>query len=494
MSASNQHDHRRGAGRLAGGLRGLREARGGQVAVIFALLLPVIALLIAGVIDASFALDGRTQLQDATDAAALAVAASVAEDPNATVAALKTIAENTLAVDYRGAPPTITDFHVCAPVQNDCTDGATTLANGSVKLATTASAPCTMASLAPAFCATGSSQTVGADTVASINLGRTVQLNIVMDASASMIVGATPADVDAISAWVSGHWSLVKPLDPLQNGDNPPCAFACHDIDGATQPLDVATGLTNAHKARVTLANGKVVPATTRFEVMTAAAGDLINHVQAVGGNPRNLKNTYLFNIFSFDKTLLQHGAQDISTYAAANAAVSQVSPGLDTYLNDALTQLVTKVGSNGNGTAKAPLKFVVLVTDGLQSDRGANWNGPSTYDAKWNFAPTYESGFGAPLDSTICQTMKSNGVILAVLETPYVPLDGQDPHVQPYEKTVRHTIYPGGPKTPSVVSAAMSDCASPGYYYQAVNSSDISTGFQSLTDQFLARSATIVQ
>ncbi|MGH6991933.1 MAG: TadE/TadG family type IV pilus assembly protein, partial [Caulobacteraceae bacterium] len=34
--------------------------RGGQVAILFALLLPVLALFIAGVLDVSFALNART--------------------------------------------------------------------------------------------------------------------------------------------------------------------------------------------------------------------------------------------------------------------------------------------------------------------------------------------------------------------------------------------------------------------------------------------------
>jgi len=78
------------------------------------------------------------------------------------------------------------------------------------------------------------------------------------------------------------------------------------------------------------------------------------------------------------------------------------------------------------------------------------------------------------------------------VLETPYVPLTGQSPNVQPYEKTVRHTIYPGGPSGSSVISSALQTCASTGYYFQATNSSQIATGFLTLADKFLEQSAYI--
>ena len=80
------------------------------------------------------------------------------------------------------------------------------------------------------------------------------------------------------------------------------------------------------------------------------------------------------------------------------------------------------------------------------------------------------------------------------MLETPYVPLTGQDPKYAPYETSVRHVIYPYGPNTASVVSAALQACASAGYYYQANSSSDIATGFAALTDKFIANSAAIAQ
>ena len=82
----------------------------------------------------------------------------------------------------------------------------------------------------------------------------------------------------------------------------------------------------------------------------------------------------------------------------------------------------------------------------------------------------------------------------MSALETPYVPLTGQDPNEQLYELFVRHNIYPGGPNGPSAVSTALQSCASTGYYYQASNSSQISSGFTSLTDKFLASTAYVKQ
>jgi Flp pilus assembly protein TadG len=461
--------------------------RRASVATVAALVFPVIVLLGLGGTDAAMALNAKENLQNATDAAALAVSAATVQNPNTAEATLKLTAQAVLTNDFPGGQTQITGFHVCAPVQNDCTSGATTLKMNTVSMTTTAIAPCNLC------IGGGSTTTVNAATTTVIGFGATIQLNVVMDSSASMIVGATPADVTTIANWVSANWNAVKPTDPAPcyggggtcgTSDKPPCAFACHDVGSSTTAANVATGLSNATAAG----------ATTRFAVMTSAAQQLVTHVQTEAtNNALFAKNTYVFNIYSFDTTLHQYGQTNLS-YSAAQTAITSVSPGLDTYLSTIMSSLITKVGSNGTGaSATSPLKFVILVTDGLQSDRNNNWVCSSNvYDPAWSFSPTCIGGYASPISSTQCQSLKNNGVVLAVLETPYVPLTGQSPVVQPYEKTVRHTIYPNGPNTASVVSSALSSCASSGYYFQATNSSDIATGFLTLADKFLEQSAYI--
>jgi hypothetical protein len=351
-----------------------------------------------------------------------------------------------------------------------------------------------------------------------IGFGSTLQLNIVMDSSASMIVGATPADVTNISNWVTAHWNSVKPGDPspYTNNDNPPCAFACHDEGDSTTAADIAQGLTNATAAG----------ATTRFTVMIGAANQLITHVVSLlNANSHLAQNNYVFNVYSFDTAIHKYGSSNMTCTAAAGGcngptnAVSAVVPGLDTDLNTLMAKFAASsgtnaIGANGTGaSAASPLKFMILVTDGLQSSRDNNWGGSTvSSDPAWGPYPSlnpqngayptasdnarasssslplliHSGAFDGPIDTTNCTKLKNEGVVLAVLETPYVPLDGQDGHVQPYEQTVRHTIYPGGPGSPSTLSTALSACASTGYYFQAVNSTDIATGFLALTDKFV--------
>jgi Flp pilus assembly protein TadG len=502
-----------------GRLRGLIKDRRANVYVIFALTAPVLLVMIGAGIDYSFAFGSKRTLQDATDAATLAVSAAVAKNPNTTEPTLQTLAQNVLNADFPQAP-TIKEFHVCAPVQADCTSSAGSMANDTVLLSTSATAPCTMSALVPLICnaSAGAAQKISVSTSTVIGFGANMQLNLVLDTSASMIVGATPSDVTLIANWMSystttttcdkhgqncvtttdyPNWNAMMPNDPgpAFSGDNPQCAFACHDLGGSTTSANIAEGLANAHTAN----------ATTRFDVMIAAGEQLLNHVQAETSSSTVLaKNIYKFNIYSFDTTLHKWGSSNMDNTTALGVFTgNQIQPGLDTYIDNSMSTLASNsyVGHNGNGSSTAsPLKFVMLVTDGLQSDRNNNWGCTWTNSTAWGALTDDRgqpqqtckpsTGFDKPMNTANCTTMKNNGIVVAVLETPYVPLSGEDQHVLPYERTVQATIYPGGPNTASTVSAALQACATTGYYFQASNASDIATGFISLTDKFLSQSS----
>jgi Flp pilus assembly protein TadG len=461
--------------------RRLARDRRGNVAITFALVGVLLILLVFAGVDLSNAFAARNSLQDATDSAALAVATEVSRNPNEGKGQLKQIAKGMLAANFHQGNLTLTDFHVCSGNGNDCTDGSgQKMQMNTVTLQTTADAPCLLFGLSPLCGAQGALIPVKAATTTTINFGVTLQLNIVMDSSASMIVGATQTDVNTIANWTANNWSLVKPGDPppYTNSDNPPCAFACHDVGGATTNADIALGLTHAHAAG----------ATTRFDVMITAAKSLINHLSAeAASSSRVPQDSFVFNVMSFDTALHSYGTAN-TDFAGALTAIDQVSPSLDTWLSTAMGQLVTQVGANGNGTStSSPLKFLILVTDGLQSDRGANWSCSNwALDPAWGNYNTCYGGFATTINTAQCAQLKSNGVIVAVLETPYVPLTGQSPNVAPYEKTVRHVIFPAGPGGASTVSTALQTCASAGYYFQAANAADIATGFTTLTDKFI--------
>jgi Flp pilus assembly protein TadG len=456
-----------------------------NVALTFALVGLLLIILVFAAVDISDAFATRNALQDATDASALAVATEVSKNPTESAAQLQTLASGMLGADFHQGAATITAFHVCTATSNDCTGPSGPMQMNTVMLQTSASAPCLLAGLSSLCGAQGALIPVNGSATTSINFGVTLQLNILMDSSASMIVGATQNDVNLISSWVSANWSQVKPGDPppYTGADNPPCAFACHDVGAATQPSDIATGLTNAHAAG----------ATTRFDVMIQAAQGLITHLQTET-QQATAQNNLVFNVMSFDTSLHSYG-QANTDFNGATAAIGQVSPGLDTWMATAMGQVIQQLGAGGNGTSAAsPLKFLIIVTDGLQSDRSNNWACSSWgNDTAWNYNPTCYGGYATSISNGQCSQLKANGVTVAVLETPYVPLTGQSPNVQPYEKTVRHVLFPGGPNTASAISQALQACASSGYYFQATSSSQIATGFTTLTDKFIDSTTRIV-
>jgi len=108
------------------------------------------------------------------------------------------------------------------------------------------------------------------------------------------------------------------------------------------------------------------------------------------------------------------------------------------------------------------------------------------------------------PFDNSYCTYLKNNGVVVAVLETPYVPLFGEDPGVfhnsgaagyaGSYERNGLYAQYPNGYGTQSALTygndgaSGLKGCASPGYYYQASSDTAISTGFVTLFNQFVGQ------
>ena len=451
-----------------------------------------------GVIDLTVLDTTKVRLQDATDSAALAVSAADTKNSSTPEATLKTLAASVVQANFQGAIPTVTQFSVCTATQTvDCAiSGGKQAITNTVTMTTNVRAPCWVPAYIPGICSNGGqSMLLSVSNVTKIGFAN-IQINMLLDVSGSMIVGATTSDVSKIETWVANHWSQVH-----YAGDSNqvvPCAFACHDegpSPGYTSQADMQAGLTNAQAAG----------ATTRYDVMTAAASDLINHVQTeVQTNTQLANNSYAFNIYSIsDQLALQPTPTNTSApnpqalaFTNAKAEIAALKVGINTHMNENLPTFATDVGVGGNTANGNPQKFVIMVTDGLESDfykdfysctgyfNDPNWPTPTTPPQPQQ---TATGCFAAPMSTAACTTMKNNGVTLAVLETPYVPLTGQDPNEQLYEGFVRHTIYPGGPSSASTVSAALQACASPGYYYQANSSSDISTGFVSLTDKFLA-------
>ncbi len=503
-------------------LRALLRERRGAIAVIFALLAPLLALCVIGAIDIATLESTKTHLQDATDAAALAVSAAAAANPNTTETSLLATATTLLQTDFQNGSqavgaltPTISSFKVCTPVAVvDClvVNGQAVITD-TVSMVTTVRAQCYSPIVLPGLC-NSSSQSAPMTVVNTTNIGfaSNVEINMMLDVSGSMIVGATPGDVQKVVTWNStaANWNSVR--DTGDSSQSTPCAFACHDHHSSNSTTygsansDMQAGETNA----------KAAGATTRLDEMLSSVGKVISTEQTnVSQSTQLSKDNYYFNLYSVaDNLSTVYKAATPNDWTDPVNALNNVYVGLDTHLNENLPGFANAVAANGVNVAGIPtFKLAIIITDGLESDFYQDFctNG-FTPDSAWDVSGYYGSNsaspqwygyytgacFAAPMSIAQCQAMQNQGVIVAVIETPYVPLTGQDPGEQYlYETWVRHTLYPGGPsQTTSTVSAQLQACATQGYYRQAdpTNISSIASNLTSLVNKFIASTAYIKQ
>jgi hypothetical protein len=404
-----------------------------------------------------------------------------------------------------------------------------------------------------------------------------------------MTVGATPSDTQKIAAWVQSNGTSAD--------DGNPCGYACHE-EITLSIADMAAGLTNASAAGA-MTRFQVVELALindpsgAFNTFNPAYGEgLLPHVRDRFDKPGSNYDLsrFTFNFFGFNEDiatgtdasqLAVTGIADGQEAALAQAIQSGLTPGFNTYLNWTVLPKISMssgiVGSGGDGTSAAsPLKLVLLVTDGLTSDRefanggGANqaaiiqqfnpniplyptirqkacighWDNvtvtiytappgrasgidecaadyvatvwPQPENPAFTLAPFspaggftgYEDlGIEAPIDTYFtpdkqaqltvpnslgyCSRMTvSNNVVLAILETPYEPFYAQGAGWFPYESLVQPTLYPDGQNELArnrATSIALKKCASPGYYFQAKDASQIAVGMRGLFNKFVA-------
>ena len=521
--------------------------------LLFALLAPVLILVMIGAIDVTQELMTRTHLQDATDAAALAVSATDAETPTTSEATLQTLATNYLAANFAATggangTPVITKFTLCTV--NQSTDCGSQGVNNTVTISTRVKAPCWMPLILPGVCTSdGQSQWLTATNTTNVGLPSSIQWNFILDTSGSMIVGASPMDVQAIENWTAAgnNWSNVN-----DTSGTLPCAFACHDessqssVTSGASGSDMDQGVTNAHLA--TLPNGQThadgtTQATTRYDVVLSATSEAIRYIQQqVTGNSQLAKNSYYFNLYWMSDQLNQAWSASAAqpndwTDASAKVTRANLPVGLDTHISTALQPLTQTAWAGGTGSSYAsPKKVVFLITDGLQSDfvsdfsqltsqtslqrcgtgtnmdptwgsqgSGLTWSCQGGSNQAWT-GHYWPNEYATPISTSLCQQIKANGITLAILETPYVPLTGQSPGLPigsymgemfPYEQFVRPVIYPNGPNTGSTVSSALQQCASsPSLYFQASSTdpTTIQAGLHTLVQTYLASNAFLKQ
>lgn len=433
-----------------------------NAAMIFGLSLAPILFLAGGAIDYERAVTVKSELRKAADTAALAAAREAARmigagetgwSPKSAKLGVNVFSSNarTIAGSAATATPTVTVTKV----------GQAVIA----RVAFVSNVPTQFLKLIAM-----SNINVGQAVEASAMLPQYANVSLVLDVSPSMAIAATAADM-----------ANLKSLTLAQIGSE--CAFACHDVDGAA-------ALSNYQIAR----SGNI---TLRIDVVKSAAQSLVSYMSmaaAVSGQ----FTMGLYTLSSSLRTLATPTSNFSALLTAINAVdfdrMSVVAPTLpsptpqhiasgvsvshyaDTDFAASFTTLNTAVPNDGSGvSALSRQQVAFIVTDGL-SDVGALFNPSVNTTYVYPPAPNFASGndwgkVTAPIEASLCDSLKQRGVKVGVLYVPYVA----DPADVLYQKGVMTNA------PPAAVEANLRACASAGLFYEASDQTGIAAGLRAL-------------
>lgn len=230
---------------------------------------------------------------------------------------------------------------------------------------------------------------------------------LVLDKSASMMLAATTDGQTLMKKYAASN-----------------CVFACHTPEGDSKKFQGKVYSTN-------YALSKAMGVQLRTDVAVAATQEVISLIAASDPTQSRIK----VGLYSIGTTAAEVLAPTSSTSTAKttlnsdakglNSATSQSS----TYFNTALPKLATFVGTAGDGTtASKPLKLVLILTDGVQSNR------------PWVTAADTTPTLVTPLNPEWCKAMKTAGATVGVLNTEYLPMTWD----WGYNRTVGQTMKTG--------------------------------------------------
>jgi Flp pilus assembly protein TadG len=494
--------------------RHFRRDRRGNVAMMYALALPVLMFAIGLAIDFTHAAQVRTQLNAAADAAVLAaLTPSMMQQSNTTA---QTAATNMFNGQIAGITSLAAgDTSVTVTVVNP---GGNTLVRN-VTVAYSAQNTNIFASVlgAPTFALSGSSS-ASASTAANINF------YLLLDNSPSMALPAYTGS-DPTHPGITQMENLTA-----QQDSGVGCAFACHQAltgygagpaatgDTIGNPCAKTSGSTTTYTTP-TLNSSNSGPGnsycaasqgtqidnyqvarnnniTLRLDELSSAVGTLMNAAYtAQTTSTQATPPKYQFAVFSMDSTyaiglteLMGLTSSYVSGWSSAspNFQVMEMydnnndcgSSGSNPCANsggvgDVETNYADSLGkinsgqsysmpNPGNGTNVAgdtPQEVLFLVTDGVEDDINASCS-----------QPLDGNRCQAPINTSLCTTIKSRGIRIAILYTDYYPVTADwwyNDWIAPFQ---------------SSIASNLESCASPGLFYDAgVDSSSLGSDLQTL-------------
>jgi hypothetical protein len=211
-----------------------------------------------------------------------------------------------------------------------------------------------------------------------------------------MGVGATPADVTT-----------------MVNNTSDKCAFACHDLNDSNNYYKLA----------------KSLGVTTRIDVLRSATQNLMDTAQ----NTQTYTSQFRMAIYDFGGSSDTQGLRALFALSSSLSSAKTAAGNIDLMTvngqndnNDEDTGFTTifpainhEITAPGAGTAAAPQKYLFFVSDGVADESNAACLKPMSNPTWGNISPRCQS----PIDPTLCTTLKSRGITIAVLYTTYLAL-----------------------------------------------------------------------
>ena len=295
----------------------------------------------------------------------------------------------------------------------------------------------------------------------------------------------------------------TKTQYPMKTGQMLPPAMLSKVTSSLTGPNSLLTGNTASQSNSLTAVTACPTEGTDAcIQLRADAVGTAMNATKAANGvdglfavanDPKNQQVTGQFRIglYPFIQNLITYSqlTSTIGPSSAIQTAATNLATLLDTgnspnvglgsggtHFENAFPQMNAIIppsggGAVGDGSASNNTKpFVFLLTDGAQ-----NFQTCCGFSGS-NSATTMPIGA-----SSYCQPLKNRGITIAVLYIPYEPI--QNPTtIYNSEDIVANANINGPPG----ISASLSACASPNFFFTATAPSDIAAALSAMFNQAL--------
>lgn len=293
-----------------------------------------------------------------------------------------------------------------------------------------------------------------------------LDIYVLADNTPSMGIGATASDIATMQSLTTNATTAA--------GFSGSCAFACH-ISGASYDY-YSIARSNGVTLRIDSVRNAV---NSLLATAQAATTPFVSFRFAMYTFGADATNETLTNIYALSSDLT--GAQ------SATSAINLMSIPYQGYANDTITnyplifnQLSSTIPNSGNGQTQAlSRKLVFFVSDGMEDAATGTCSQPVLGGPRCQ----------APIDSSLCDNLKSRGITIAAIYTTYLPIPSNSWYVstvQPFNQG------PFSPSPNSKVAQAMKACASTGYYQEVGPTDSIAATLNLLFNQFVMQSARI--